>query len=499
MNQSHRLSKSKFLSGSQCHLRLWNDFHAAKLAVATSDSQLAVFKSGHEVGELACERYLGGHLIEHDHLHFDEALTETNMVLGGSNVPALFESAIEHEGLIARVDILERLPAGGWRVIEVKSTTRVKPVHDLDLAFQLYIARKSGIDVREAGILTLNREYVYDGKKLDLNELFRFHDGLEQAVESIDITAEQAREMQELIKSEEAPDVEIGDHCFHPYDCPYYTHCSYGVEFPEYPIGELPNLSRKRREELDAENIIKVHEIPEDFPLSERQQIIRRAILEERVIVNHEVLGAVDSIERPIRHLDFETFAPAIPRFKGTSPFDAIPFLFSVHTEREGQTPSHTDYLHESKDDPRLKIADALIEAVGDSGTICTYGAYEQRILADLIKAIPKREKKLRAISDRLFDMLKVIRSAYYHPDLHGSFSLKSVFPVLCPDSGYDDLDIADGQFAAVQYMNAIDSEDSKRRKQIFSQLREYCERDTLATFKVRQALSRIAQSDVSE
>ena len=95
--------------------------------------------------------------------------------------------------------------------------------------------------------------------------------------------------------------------------------------------------------------------------------------------------------------------------------------------------------------------------------------------------------------------MLKVVRSGYYHPDFHGSFSLKSVFPVLCPDSGYDDLDIADGQFAAVQYVNALETEDAELRDQIFKQLRDYCERDTLATLKVRQALSRIAQSDVPE
>ena len=487
------------MSGSQCHLKLWNDFHAAQLGNTASDSQLAVFKSGHEVGELACERHPGGHLIDHDHLHFDEALAETNLVLKGSNVPALFEPAIEHKGLIARVDILERLPTGGWRMIEVKSTTKVKPVHELDLAIQLYIARKSGLDIREAGILTLNREYEYDGKTLDLSELFQFHDGFEQAVKRSNITAKEAREMQALIKSEEAPEIDIGEHCFDPYDCPYYTNCSLDVEFPERPVNEIPNLSPTRREELAAANIIEVHEIPEDFPLSKRQHDFRRAILEDRVIVHHRPLGAVDSIEEPIRHLDFETFAPAIPRFKGTSPFDAIPFLFSVHTENKGRRPTHTDYLHTGADDPRPKLADELIRVVGDSGAICTYGPYEQRILSALIEAVPKRAKKLRAISDRLFDMLKVVRSGYYHPDFHGSFSLKSVFPVLCPDSGYDDLDIADGQFAAVQYVNALETEDTELRDQIFRQLRDYCERDTLATLKVRQALSRIAQSDVPE
>ena len=210
-------------------------------------------------------------------------------------------------------------------------------------------------------------------------------------------------------------------------------------------------------------------------------------------------LAAIDSIKKPIRHLDFETFAPAIPRFAGTRPFDAIPFLFSVHAERNGRPPLHTDYLHESDDDPRPRLADELIRAVGDRGAICTYGPYEQRILSDLIEAVPKRAKKLRAISNRLVDMLKVVRSAYYHPDFHGSFSLKSVFPVLCPQSGYDDLDIAEGQLAAVEYMNALDTDDAQQRELIFSQLRDYCERDTLATLKIREALSQLTQNSDAE
>ena len=155
--------------------------------------------------------------------------------------------------------------------------------------------------------------------------------------------------------------------------------------------------------------------------------------------------------------------------------------------------------LHATIDDPRPQLADKLIRAVGDTGAICTYTSYEKTMLGHLIKAVPKRAKELRAIIDRLFDLCKSVSDAYYHPDFHGSFSLKSVFPVLCPDSGYDDLDIADGQFAAVQYMNALETEDAELRDQIFRQLRDYCERDTLATLKVRQALSRIAQSDVAE
>ena len=74
-----------------------------------------------------------------------------------------------------------------------------------------------------------------------------------------------------------------------------------------------------------------------------------------------------------------------------------------------------------------------------------------------------------------------------------------SVFPVLCPDQGYDDLEIADGQTAAVLYMTALETDDVNLQRQIFNELREYCKRDTLATLKVRQALVHKIQADEPE
>ena len=488
MDNKARLSKSRFLSGSQCHLRLWYDFNDRELAPEPSETQYAIFSAGHEVGELACERYPGGHLIAQDHFHFDDALEETKAVLEDSKIPAVYEAAFEFEGLIARVDVIERLPEGGWRLIEVKSTVNLKDVHKIDLAFQLHIARNAGLDVREAGVLTLNRDYVYDGEFLDLDELFKFH-VLEVDEEQTRSIQDQASAMQEMVAEEQAPEIEPGDHCTTPYICPYYAHCTRDLDVPDHSIDELPHLLPVRRQELIERNILEIREIPRGFRLNKTQRIVRRSVYEDRELVNRKKLAAIDEIERPIRHLDFETFATAIPRFAGTSPYEALPFLFSVHTEREDSSPLHTDYLHERHDDPRHKLADELINALGDCGAICTYTNYERRVIASLIKAVPDRAPELNAICERLFDLCQVVRGSYYHPDFRGSFSLKAVFPVLCPDFGYEDLDVADGQLAAVEYLNALKVECENQRDQIFKNLRDYCERDTLATLKVRQAL----------
>ena len=70
----------------------------------------------------------GGHFVAHDHRHGPDALEETRQILQAGIAPALFEPAFVHRGVLVRVDIIEKLPAGGWRLIEVKSTTRLKDI-----------------------------------------------------------------------------------------------------------------------------------------------------------------------------------------------------------------------------------------------------------------------------------------------------------------------------------------------------------------------------------
>ena len=480
------------MSGSQCHLRLWYETHARELASEPDDNLQAIFDTGHEVGELACKRHPGGHLIAHDYLHTDEALDETRRVLAAGSAPALFEAAFRHQGVLVRVDILERLPEGGWGLIEVKSATRLKDAFVLDAAVQLWVLRGAGLDVREAGVLTLDRNYVYEGGALNLDALFRLHPVLDNATELLDAIGAQVLEMQSMLAGPEAPDISPGDHCATPYPCPYYAHCTRDIALPDHGIGELPWLTQSRRAQLEASGIDKIRDIPEDFPLSKLQQVVRQSVRTGRGLVHGDLQERLTSLMNPVRYLDFETFAPAIPRFVGTRPYDPIPFLFSVHVERAEGPPEHLDYLHEGSDDPRPRLAERLLDALGRTGSICTYSPYERTMLRTLAEALPERAAALRAVEARLFDLLPVVRHNYYHPGFRGSFSIKNVLPALVPGSGYDDLSIADGQTAAVRYVAALGSTDSAERRRTFQGLRAYCERDTLAMVQLRGALAKL-------
>ena len=492
MTRRPSLSKTRFVAGTQCHLRLWHDTYARELAAPADESLQAIFDTGQEVGELACRRYPGGHLVAYDHRHVREALDETREVLDTGTAPALFEAAFVHEEVLVRADVIERLPDGGWRLIEVKSTTRLKEVFVVDVAIQLWVLRGAGLDVREAGVLTLDRGYVYDGGRLDLDALFRLHPVYDEATARLDTVGGRVRDLQAMLAASTAPDIAPGDHCFVPYACPYYAHCTRGQAAADHGLDELPRLAPDLRARLDAMGVREIRDVPEDFPLNWLQRIVRQAVLHGRPQVHGDIQAELARRKPPVRHLDFETFAPAIPRFAGTRPYDAVPFLFSVHTERNGAPPDHCDYLHTGDDDPRPALADRLLQALGSEGTICAYSSYERQILRALAAALPDRARALQALEARLLDLLPVVRNGYYHPDFRGSFSIKSVLPALVPGPGYDDLEIADGQMAAAMYVSALASTDLNDRQRTFRALRDYCERDTRAMVELCNRLAAV-------
>lgn len=490
-----KLSKSRFIAGLQCELRLWNDVHRRDLATAWSDTQQAIFDRGTRVGELAQARYPGGVLVGYKPWEREPAVAETRRLMTDESVPAIYEAAIEHEGLYARIDVLVR-NGSGWDLIEVKASTRPdKQVFLQDVAVQYWAATGAGLKITSAGVLVLNREYIHQGGDYDLQRLFRVGDATEFCIQArAEIEADVGR-FQAMLVVDQPPDIRIGDHCFSPYDCPYYAHCSAGLPVPDYPVISLYRLRAAQREELERAKIEEIADIPDDFSLNQLQSRMRRAVIDGRPWISPGLRSALDTLETPACFLDFEAFQPALPRYAGTRPFDAIPFLYSVHRRAANGTLAHDEYLHATDSDPRRAIAERLIEALGTAGSIVVYSGYERRMINDLIAANPELAAPLQSLIDRLWDLLPVVRNHYYHPDLHGSFSIKAVLPVLNQGMGWNDLDIADGMAAAMAYENALQFEDESERAETFDQLRAYCRQDTLAMVQLYGALNEIADN----
>ncbi|NIA03541.1 MAG: DUF2779 domain-containing protein [Nitrospirae bacterium] len=482
------LSKSRFISGLQCPLRLWYQCYNPRLSIAPSLAQQALFDTGHKVGRLATDLYSRGVRIEEDYLHHREAEQSTIKSLYNKDVQAIFEAAFTFDGIRIRVDVLERVEDDFWNLVEVKSSTSVKDVYKPDVGVQYYVLNGLGIKISRAGILHINNQYVYDGHQIDLGRLFYFSDLTEEVVDHQKEIMSQLTELKKVLVEQYPPDISPSRHCFNPYKCEFWEHCT--SDMLEYWVMDLTGITQDKFEQLVELGVEDISEIPDEFPLSALQERIKKCVTRGQEFISSELEDELMSVEYPVHFLDFETFASAIPRYPNTRPYQTIPFQWSNHILFEDGSIEHMEYLCVKNKDPREEFANTLLDTLGQAGTIFIYTAYEKRIINQLADQFSGLRNQLLDLLNRFKDLHALIRKYYYHPEFYGSFSLKAVLPVLVSSMNYGDLAVQEGSIASLEYLRMLDPATPPDEKaKIKQDLLIYCGYDTLAMVKIRDEL----------
>ena len=223
---SPQLSKSRFLAGLQCLKRLYLECYHRDLADPIDLRRQAIFDTGHAIGGMARQRFPGGTLIDEPYYEHSQAVETTKTLLANEPVPTLYEAAFAFERVRVRVDILQHDDVLGFDLIEVKSSTRLRPEHIADVAIQLYVVEGSGIPARSAYVMHLNGARPRHDDPDDLESMFSLKDVTEQARSLVfDHIPDDLTSMWESLKQDTAPDINIGGHCERPYRCPFFGHC----------------------------------------------------------------------------------------------------------------------------------------------------------------------------------------------------------------------------------------------------------------------------------
>jgi hypothetical protein len=454
----------------------------------------ALFDAGIRVGLVARNRFPGGVWIEEDYLHHDQAVRQTAGALRDPAVPAIYEAAFTWDDVRVRVDILARDGNGGWDLIEVKSSAGVKEEYVPDVGVQMHVLEGTGLPVSRAALLHINNRYVYPGGPYDLERLFVWRDQTEAARELRPRIRAELAAMREPLRALSPPDIGPGTQCERPYRCPFYGHCH--ADEPDHPVTQLPRAGARVLEALRAAGIGDIRDIPEGFDsLSELQERVRRCVISGSPHADPELPQRLRGLTYPIHFLDFETCNPALPLYPGTRPFQQVPFQWSHHALARSGSVTHSGYLHTTKSDPRLPLAEALADTLVDAGTIVVYSGFEERIIRSLAGDFPELAGRLLPhVDHRIVDLLELIRKHYYHPGFHGSFSIKDVLPALVPGFGYKDLAVREGGQAGAAYIEMIDPATlAARSAEIAAALHAYCRRDTEAMLLLYQALQEVS------
>jgi len=242
---------------------------------------------------------------------------------------------------------------------------------------------------------------------------------------------------------------------------------------------------------LSDAGVVDLSRVPDDFELSGVQQRARRAALSGQVEIACDLDQHLEAIEWPCHYLDFETVATVLPLYTGHGCHRQVLTQFSIHHRNSIEAePTHSDYLADASKDCEREVAEALLAALGDRGSIIVYSHFEKTRIEALTKSFSDLAEALQAIITRLCDLRTVIEHTTYHPKFRGSFSIKKVLPALVPQLSYADLRIANGDTAITRFAAMAKGQiagDAVRQTR--QDLLEYCKRDTLAMVRLHEAL----------
>ena len=475
MTKKKLLTKSKYLTGLQCSKYQWVMFNEPDRIPKPDAITQHRFDQGHLIGELAKKLFPDGIDISAD--DFKGNIRQTEELL--KKRKPLFEAGFMVDNIFCRVDVLKPVNNDEWDIIEVKSSTEVKPINIHDVSFQMHCCNKRGLKIRKCHLMHINNEYIR-GSKIDPASLLTITELTTEVEGIINGIQQRIDTMTSIISSKQCPSVAIGKQCNEPYECPLKDEC---WDFlPENNVFEMYR-GKKKSFELIEMGIYTFMDIPEDLMLSEKQEIQKACEISGKPHIEKEAIKLfLKTLEYPLYYMDFETYSDVIPPFEGTKSYQQIPFQFSLHVvDKDNATARHYSFLADGTGDPRSEFIASLKDKLGNNGSIVVYNqGFEKDILRKLANFFPEYGEWVEGLNDRIIDLLAPFRSFhYYHPKQKGSASIKKVLPALTGTS-YDHLDISDGMSASLTFVDILSNKFTEEEMiKIREDLEKYCALDT--------------------
>lgn len=492
------LSKSLYTKAIQCPKALWLKKYNKEVLTPPDATALARFETGNIVGDLACKLFPNGREVIYNPDNFS-GMVETTKEWMNEGLKYVYEATFLYDGILVLVDILKITP-NGLEIYEVKSSSSVKDIYLHDVSIQLYVLRELGYSVISSNVVHIDSSYVR-GDELDLNGLFKIVD-VSDEVNALQVDIPKRLEEFEsyLSDKDNEPDIDIGSHCNKPYECDAKEYCwKVQRNIPEYSLFNIFNLGSKKQIELYEQGIVNIEDIPDGYAMTAIQKQKVQNWKDQLTFVDEDnIKDFLNTLSYPIYHLDFETFQQAIPEWKGISPYQQIPFQYSLHIEYSNGTIEHKEFLGEDGIDPRYELAKRLVEDIHMDATVLAYNmSFEKGVNAKLAESFPEFKDHLLSINENTKDLMFPFQKKYYvTPQMQGSYSIKYVLPSLVPEmaEAYKSLNGIQNGSDAMNAFPKLSSMSREEKEETRIALLEYCKLDTLAMVEVLKKLKEVIQ-----
>ena len=400
------------------------------------------------------------------------------------NINIIANASFLYENLFCVVDILEKND-NEYNIYEIKTFTNIKSQIKKccnSLAFQKYILNKKGFKIKNINIMYLNKNYIRHGE-INVHKLFNIYNFKDNKnfKEIFNNVEKNINDIKKFNKNQ----LQFSTNCLS--ECTFFK-CCHDI-LPKPNVTDINGIKKNKAHEFIKKNIITFEDLKKNKIKfnNYRQQVQIDAYFAKKNIINKEKIKFfLSKIKLPTYYLDFETINEAIPPFNGVSPYEQLPFQYSLHIEEKNGI-QHKEFLGE-KINCVYDLAKQLVKEIPVNVTVVSYNATtEKNIIKKLAKKYRNLKKHLENIANNIVDLLEPFKKGYfYNIEQNGSNSIKQVLPAICKEmkDAYNKLQINNGIEATVTFLKLF-----KMNKKEYFETREnllkYCFLDTLSMIKI--------------
>lgn len=498
-----QLSKSDYMLFLRHPAWLWlKKYDKSRLPVPDENLQ-AMFDAGHDFEQYAEQLFPDGVRLGFNNYNEYLNLPARTTIALQNNIETIFQGRFEVDNLTCIVDVLQKNPDGTYNLIEIKTSTKAKPEHEYDLAFQLLVLEKAGLRIREIAVMHANKEYVRLGE-VNAFQLVAKTDVTNTVRALMSTTLLQVDMAFEVLAQKTCPDISpryINQLGIPDKSSPWLEewlaiHESIVGTYDHYSIYNLAYPSPEQLGKLEDAGITTIFEMTEDQALREKQVIqIRTTKTNQRVIEKDKIKAFLNTFTYPLYFFDYETLSGAVPMFDGMSPYKDYPFQYSLHViEHEGASVAHFEYLHAEASNPMPGLLAQMKKDLGSKGTILTWNmGYEKGCNDRMASVYPEYAEFLSEVNERIADLMTPFaKMCFFDKEFMGSASVKKVLPVLCPELSYKELNVGDGLLARRLWTQTVlQGQNKEKRAEVMYDLSKYCTLDTFAMVRILEELKK--------
>ncbi|MDZ4665810.1 MAG: DUF2779 domain-containing protein [Bacteroidota bacterium] len=482
------ISKTAFLKFEQCRKAFFFYKNHYYLRDKPSVDKQLTFKRGHDIGALAQQLFLGGINVVETDQNKGRAIEYTKELIE-KRTPVIYEATLVYNGVMVMVDVLV-LTEEGYFAYEVKSSVKISEIYIKDACLQYYVVKNILPELKDFFIVTINDAYLYNGT-LNVKSLFKKRSIIKDALRNYGYIQTRLAEANEVIEQNVIPNVDIGKHCFSPYECDFFGTC-WKDKITEESVFTLGKINKDTIFNWYNSGVKTISDIPITNDLSKSLKIQIESTKQKQAYFDKPGIKKILArIKKPYAAMDMEIWGQPVPEIIGTKPFQKIPFLYTLVSE-EGE---HAFFFDHEPDDRRA-FAESLIEQTKNFESLLVYDkSLENMVIKELAELYSDLNETLKTVGSKMIDISDIIHEQlYFHYQFKGNYSLKAVSLAILNEDPFKDEQITSGLEAMNAFVSFRLHDNIIEKQQIKEDLIDYCLADSRATFLITEKFKELTE-----